>query len=164
MHTAPQVAIFRANPACAAASGGTRRRARNLTQSLEVVIMASRSGSSPGISPPPEQALELAFLPLHKRALGTAAAFVSAVLVFGATLIHMARATDEYPLSLLGQYLYGYSVTLEGALIGAFWAGIAGFVAGWFFAFCRNFALGVSTFIVRTRAELAETRDFLDHI
>ena len=126
--------------------------------------MASRTGPSPEIGPPPEQVLELAFLPLHKRALGTAAAFASAVVVFAMTLIHMARATDPYPLRLLGQYFYGYSVSLEGALIGAFWAGVAGFVAGWFFAFCRNFALGVSTFIVRTRAELAETRDFLDHI
>ncbi|MGH7446445.1 MAG: hypothetical protein ACREK1_12735 [Longimicrobiales bacterium] len=127
--------------------------------------MASSSGASPApASDAPEQQLELAFLPLHKRALGIAAAFASATLVFGITLVHMARASRPFPLSLLSEYLYGYSVTLEGALIGSFWAGVAGFVAGWFFAFCRNFALGVSTFIVRTRAELAETRDFLDHI
>lgn len=117
-----------------------------------------------GVEPSVESQLELAFLPLHKRALGMATGFVSAVLVFGATLLHMARAENTYPLHLLGQYLYGYSVSLEGALVGAFWAGVAGFVAGWFFAFCRNFALAVSSFIVRTRAELRETRDFLDHI
>lgn len=117
-----------------------------------------------GVEPSVERRLELAFLPLHKRAFGIAAAFVSAVLVFGITLLHMARSDDTYPLHLLGQYLTGYSVTLEGALVGAFWAGVAGFVAGWFFAFCRNFAVAVSTFIVRTRAELREVRDFLDHI
>jgi hypothetical protein len=37
-------------------------------------------------------------------------------------------------------------------------------VVGWFFAFCRNLALAVSAFIVRTRAELREVRGFLDHI
>jgi hypothetical protein len=112
----------------------------------------------------PEQKIELAFLPLHKRAFGTAAGVVSGVLVLVVTLMHIWRADDPYPLNLLAQYFYGYTVTLKGALIGMFWSGVAGFVAGWFFAFCRNFALAVSTFIVRTRAELAEVKDFLDHI
>ena len=117
------------------------------------------------IEPTLEQRLELAFLPLHKRAFGFAAGFVSAVLVFGATMLHMLRSPeDNYPLVLLSQFLSGYSVTLTGALVGAFWAGVAGFVAGWFFAFCRNLALAVSAFMVRTRAELREVRDFLDHI
>ena len=51
-----------------------------------------------------------------------------------------------------------------GALVGAVWGGFAGFVFGWFTAFCRNFILAVSLFVIRTRAELARTRDFLDHV
>jgi hypothetical protein len=39
-----------------------------------------------------------------------------------------------------------------------------GFVAGWFFAFCRNLVLAFSVFLIRARAELNQTRDFLDHI
>jgi hypothetical protein len=39
-----------------------------------------------------------------------------------------------------------------------------GFVAGWFTAFCRNLAVAISIFAIRTRVELSETRDFLDHI
>jgi hypothetical protein len=35
---------------------------------------------------------------------------------------------------------------------------------GWFVAFCRNLAIATSIFITRTRAELSQTRDFLDHI
>jgi hypothetical protein len=35
---------------------------------------------------------------------------------------------------------------------------------GWFLAFCRNLLLAVKLFVVRTRAELSQTRDFLDHI
>ena len=127
-------------------------------------MMSTSSISPPDAEQTVEQQVQLAFLPLHKRALGLAGAFVSAVGIFGITLLHMARTDDEFPLHLLGQYLTGYSVSLEGALIGAFWAGVAGFVAGWFFAFCRNLTLAVSAFIVRTRAELKVVRDFLDHI
>jgi hypothetical protein len=112
----------------------------------------------------PEPELELAFLPVHKRAFGTATGVASGLLVFAMTIIHLIRADQVYPLSLLGQYFYGYTVSLQGAVIGMFWAGIAGFVAGWFFAFCRNLALAISTFLVRTRAELSGARDFLDHI
>ena len=113
---------------------------------------------------PAEPDLELAFLPLHKRAFGMAAGAASGLLVFCLTVVHLLRAEDPFPLSLLAHYFYGYDVSVQGAFIGMFWAGIAGFACGWFFAFCRNFALAVSTFVVRTRAELSEVRDFLDHI
>lgn len=126
--------------------------------------MGTSSTTTPAAERSVEQQTELAFLPLHKRAFGLAAAFVSAVAVFGVTILHMVRAENEIPLHLLAEYLAGYSVTLTGALVGAFWAGVAGFVAGWFFAFCRNFALAVSAFLVRTRAELRQVREFLDHI
>ncbi len=49
-------------------------------------------------------------------------------------------------------------------LIGAGWGFVVAFVAGWFFAFCRNAALAITAFAIRTRAELMQTRDFLDHI
>ncbi|HSK18810.1 MAG TPA: hypothetical protein VK912_06700 [Longimicrobiales bacterium] len=126
--------------------------------------MATDSINSTSTVRDSEPQLELAFLPVHKRAFGTAAAVASGLLVFAMTLIHMVRADDAYPLSLLAQYFYGYTVSLQGAVIGMFWAGVAGFVAGWFFAFCRNLALAISTFLVRTRAELSGARDFLDHI
>jgi hypothetical protein len=41
---------------------------------------------------------------------------------------------------------------------------VTGFVAGWFVAFVRNFVVTVSVFALRTRAELSQTSDFLDHI
>lgn len=126
--------------------------------------MATGSLTSSDAATSEERQLELAFLPLHKRAFGTAAGVASALLLFGVTMLHMARADTPYPLGLLAQYLSGYSVSLQGALIGSVLAGIAGFVAGWFFAFCRNLALAASAFIVRTRAELANMREFLDHI
>ncbi|MGH7476608.1 MAG: hypothetical protein ACRELD_09990 [Longimicrobiales bacterium] len=109
--------------------------------------------------------LALAFAPLHKRALGLAVGSAAAVLVFGLTAFHLLAAPEPAPdLTLLDEYFYGYSVSWQGALIGTGWAFFAGFVAGWFLAFTRNLAVAASIFITRTRAELAATRDFLDHI
>ena len=109
--------------------------------------------------------LQLAFAPIHKRAFGTAVGVAFALLVAAVTLVHLLLdpETNEM-LGLLGQFFYGYSVSPAGILVGAFWGFVAGFVAGWFAAFCRNLAIAVPVFITRTRAELAETREFLDHI
>jgi len=112
-----------------------------------------------------DQALELAFAPLNKRAFGTALGSAGAVLMVLVTVaVLVTDRAQEFPLGLLGQYLYGYTVSWPGVLIGAGWGFVVAFVAGWFFAFCRNAALAITAFAIRTRAELTETRDFLDHI
>ena len=123
-----------------------------------------------GVHVPPEDApvisaMMFAFAPLHKRAFGVAtgvagAALVAAITV-GAILIPGAR---EIPFYLLEQYFEGYTVTWPGVLIGAAWGFGVAFIAGWFAAFCRNLALAISAFVIRTRAELDSTREFLDHI
>jgi hypothetical protein len=119
------------------------------------------SGHGPADAPD----LTLAFAPLHKAAFGAAIGTVAACAVFSMTAIVLLRGLDgEFPLRLLSVYFSGYSVSWWGAVIGAFWAGVGGFVFGWFGAFCRNAILAVSLFSIRTRAELAQTQDFLDHI
>lgn len=106
-----------------------------------------------------------AFAPLHKAAFGTAIGVAGALVVFAITAGALIRPPDPpIPLFLFEQYFTGYAVTWPGAFIGALWAFVTGFVFGWFTAFCRNFVLAVSLFIIRTRAELAQTRDFLDHV
>jgi len=106
-----------------------------------------------------------AFAPLHKRAfgiaVGTAGALTMALLTLGALLLPRG---DSFPLGLLVQYFAGYSVSWPGVLIGAAWGFVVAFVAGWFAAFCRNLALAIEAFVIRTRAELDATREFLDHI
>lgn len=120
-----------------------------------------RAGSADGLPP----GLLLAFAPLHKAAFGAAVGLACALLVFAVTIVSMVRDPGQcLPLYLLEQYFHGYSVTLPGAFIGAAWAGFSGFVFGWFAAFCRNLVLAISLFVIRTRAELAQTRDFLDHV
>jgi hypothetical protein len=102
---------------------------------------------------------------MHKAAFGLATAVVAAVVVLVATAITIARRpASDFGIQLLSQYFAGYSVTWPGAFIGAAWAGFTGFVMGWFVAFARNVSVAVLVSVVRTRAELAQTRDFLDHI
>ena len=105
------------------------------------------------------------FLPLHKRAFGTAVGLAAALLHFVLTLLTMRIAPQSrLGLGLLSEYFNGYSVTWSGAFVGAAWAGFSGFVMGWFLAFCRNFAVAFLLIYVRARADLAQTRDLLDHI
>lgn len=109
--------------------------------------------------------LALVFAPLHKLAFGLAIGTAAAVAVAALTAIVLfTERAHDFPLGLLSQYFRGYDVSVRGIAVGAAWAGFTGFVAGWFMAFCRNLALAASAFFIRARAELSETRDFLDHI
>jgi hypothetical protein len=109
--------------------------------------------------------LQLAFRPLDKRAFGVAIGLAAGLVVAAVTVVALARDGEGARiLTLLNQYFRGYSVSWPGVLIGFLWAFVAGFTAGWFVAFVRNFVLAVSIFLVRTRAELFQTRDFLDHV
>ena len=112
-----------------------------------------------------ELELTLAFAPLHKRAFGVAVGTAAGLSLFVATLVYSIREpTEGMGLWLLIQYFKGYSISLVGAFVGLGWGLATGFVAGWFFAFCRNLIVAASVFLIRAKAELSETRDFLDHI
>lgn len=125
---------------------------------------ADRRPSDPAVEPG-QDALTLAFAPMHKRAFGIAVGTASGLFVFLITAFDLiVGSAPGLNLWLLRQYFYGYQVTWTGAFVGAFWGFFAGFVAGWFVAFCRNLVIAVSLFVGRTRAELRATRDFLDHI
>jgi len=109
--------------------------------------------------------LVLAFAPLHKRAFGVAIGTAAGLSLFIATLLYSIREPmDGMGLWLLIQYFKGYSISLTGAFVGLGWGFATGFVAGWFFAFSRNLIVASSVFLIRAKAELSETRDFLDHI
>lgn len=119
---------------------------------------------APDDLPLPGEAI-LAFRPLHKRALGIACGVAGGGLVFALTLFHLVVLRgDPTGLHLLGQYFYGYEVSWTGAFVGLFWGFVSCFVFGWFAAFLRNLVLASFLFLARTRAELRQTRDFLDHI
>ena len=110
-------------------------------------------------------ALTYAFAPIHKMALGVAVGLVAGLLLFALTVFHIVLQPVGGPnIGLIGQYFYGYEVSWGGALIGFCWAFFTGFVLGWFMAFVRNLVVSLTVFTMRTKAELNETANFLDHI
>lgn len=136
----------------------------------------ARSGAGPARSPGeegpgPEAAREeddgpqLAFQPLHKRAFGIATGTAAAVPTFLATAHQVLFRPDaHFPLELLAQYFHGYSVSWEGAFVGAGWAFFVGAVAGWFLTFTRNLVLAASVFGFHAPGDGRPTRGFLDHV
>ncbi|MCC6316235.1 MAG: hypothetical protein IT361_00995 [Gemmatimonadaceae bacterium] len=110
-------------------------------------------------------ALQLAFARLHKAAFGVATGVAGALLMGSITaMCLLVPRAQTFPLGLLSEYFAGYAVSWRGLVIGMAWGFLVAFVAGWFVAFCRNLALAVSAFMIRTRAEIEQTRNFLDHI
>jgi hypothetical protein len=126
-------------------------------------MTAVRRNSEPETLPP---ALALAFAPLHKRALGMAVGLATGLSIFLMTAVFLLRGEAAADINLwpLSAYFTGYSPTWPGALIGFAWGCAVGFIGGWFVAFCRNFVIAISLFLIRTRSELSESQDFLDHI
>lgn len=108
--------------------------------------------------------LTLAFAPVHKRALGVAVGTVCGLIVFALTVFQLVLKPQGIDLVLLAQYFYGYEVSWKGAFIGLFWGFVTGFVMGWFVAFTRNFVSALRIFVLKTKVDLARTKDFLDHI
>ncbi len=83
-----------------------------------------------------------AFAPVHKSAFGVASGLACAMVAFAVTAMYLLRHPNPgFDIGLFRQYFYGYHRTWLGAFVGAAWSFVAGFVAGWFFAFCSNLAI-----------------------
>ena len=119
----------------------------------------------PGRQSAQPPALPHAFAPVHKRALGSAVGVVFGLGFFLVTAFHIVlNPVPALPIALLAQFFYGYEVTWWGSVVGLAWGFFTGFVAGWFVAFVHNLVTAITVFVFKTRGELAQTKDFLDHI
>ena len=114
---------------------------------------------------PLERAARRLFAPMDKLAFGVAVGTAAGLLLFVLTAADLVLdAAGRVPLALLAQYFAGYRESWTGATIGFGWGLAVGFVIGWFTAFVRNFVLALWLVVLRARADLAASRDFLDHI
>jgi len=111
------------------------------------------------------RSLLLAFAPLHRAGLGLASGVVLGGLLFASTLALVIRGGYPEPnLGLLAQFFWGYSISLSGAFVGLLWGFGVGFVLGWGFALVRNAAVWIWLTVIRSRAEMEQYSDFLDHL
>jgi hypothetical protein len=105
-----------------------------------------------------------AFAPLHRAAMGIAWGTVGGGLLALASLVLVLRRKDILSLGLLGQFFPGYSVSWRGVFIGLLWGFGMGFALGYGFALVRNAAVWVWLTVIRSRAEMDQYSDFLDHL
>ena len=109
--------------------------------------------------------LLLAFAPLHRTALGLGSGVVLGALLAIATFVMVIRGGYPEPnLSLLAQFFRGYSVTWPGVIVGFLWGFAVGFGLGWGFALVRNATVWIWLTLIRSRAEMEQYSDFLDHL
>jgi hypothetical protein len=109
--------------------------------------------------------LLLAFAPIHRRALGIAAGVVLGGFLSMLTSVAVLRGGEAAnALSLLSQFFWGYSVSWSGVLVVFLWGFGLGFIAGWSMALFRNAMVWVWLTAIRSRAEMNEYSDFLDHL
>jgi len=97
--------------------------------------------------------------------MGVAVGVVLGAVVFFVTVVQVIRGGFPVPnLWLLAQFFFGYRVTIPGAFIGLLWGFGVGFVLGWSFALLRNMSVWIWLTVIRSRAEMEQYRDFLDHL
>ena len=102
----------------------------------------------------------------HKSALGLAFGLICGFGLFAITALHVASGLRRggLPLYLLDRFFHGYEVTWPGAFIGLAWGFAVGFIGGWLLGFVHNFTVGMWLFVIRTKQDLRQTKNFLDHI
>ena len=131
---------------------------------LEMKTASSNAPLSPGKDSAVEAQLLRAFAPLHRTAMGVAWGVVGGGLLALATLVAVLKGTDFLSFGLLAQFLWGYRVSWPGVFIGLAWGFAVGFALGWGFAFVRNATVWLWLTVIRSRAEMDQYSDLLDHL
>jgi len=131
---------------------------------VEEKLASEGRGTMPGKEQLARNDLLRAFAPLHRTAMGIAWGVVCGALLAMATLVPVLKGNDFLSLGLLGQFFWGYRVSWPGVLIGLLWGFGVGFALGYGFAFVRNAAVWLWLTVVRSRAEMDQYSDLLDHL
>lgn len=78
---------------------------------------------------------------LQTRAFAIACGHVAGIAVFALTILLLVPDLASSDVPLLTAVLFGYSVSLPGAFIGAMWAWVYGFIGGAGIAFAYNLSV-----------------------
>ena len=113
----------------------------------------------------PDEVMIKTFSRIDIFGLATAVGTVSGLLIYLATLWLLIKGgdPDAITIQLLGQFFFGYTVSVKGAFIGLAYSFTWGFLLGWLFAYLRNFFIALFLYRVKKKVEMLSFRDFLDH-
>ena len=97
-----------------------------------------------------------AFTKLDPLSFGVAYGLVAGISLALITLVTIFRANDQLTviLMLLDNYIPGYQVNIQGALLGLLWGFLLGFLLAGGFATLRNSFTRIYISIIRRRAEM----------
>jgi hypothetical protein len=111
-----------------------------------------------------DQVIIEAFAKLDRTALGLAVGSLCGLLVFLATIILVLKGGEVVGpnLALLGQFFFGYTVTIAGAFVGLVYGFVFGFVVGWLIAVLRNALVSGYLITLKTSANLTSSLDSID--
>ena len=111
-----------------------------------------------------DKAIIEAFAKLDSTALGLAVGTLCGLIVFAMTIILLVKGGSVVGpnLALLGQFFFGYKVTLTGAFIGLAYGFALGFILGWLLAFFRNSLVSAYLRALKTKATLTSSLDSID--
>ncbi len=115
---------------------------------------------------PEEELIQTVFAKIDPVAMGVALGTTSGFFIFLATAILILQGGPAVGpnLSLLGNYLYGFTVTWNGALVGLLEGGLAGFAIGYWGASFRNWGMRAYAKFARWREEAERRRNLLDKV
>ncbi|MDX1623922.1 MAG: FAD-dependent oxidoreductase [Gemmatimonadota bacterium] len=109
-----------------------------------------------------EEVLRDAFARYDPLALGAAVGSTAGATLFLATAWALIAYGPQYavpPLTLLGHYLFGYTVSWGGAMVGTVEAVAGGFGIGWLLAVAINTLIGWRETVLRRELEALGTMD-----
>lgn len=112
---------------------------------------------------PDIRAVRALFPRIHTLALGAAVALTAGAAMFLLTAFHVV-ARPDVPLGLLSWYIVGFSVSWPGAFVGLAWGTVIGFAVGCVLGFVHNLTIDAWVFVLKTRADLSRSRNFLDQV
>lgn len=109
--------------------------------------------------------LVTAFARMDKLAFAAALGVVAGLVTFTTTLFLVLKGGDTIGrnMQLLSEFFVGYTVSVQGAMVGFAYSFLWAFLWGWIFAYLRNFFLGLVIYRVKRKVELISFREFVDH-
>jgi protoporphyrinogen oxidase len=133
---------------------------------VSVSVPAAASAADDLESRLSELLLDAAFAKIDPLSMGISVGAVIGFGLFLATAILLFKGGELVGpnLSLLANYLPGFSATWPGAFVGMVEAGIAGFLLGVIAAWLRNYGLEAYASMLKRRAEAESRRELLDKI